>query len=85
MSYLDTVKEQVDAAKEDLIERYKTFVEDYIVKDLAASMINVSVIEKGLIEDEELNVEDFSKWLKHEGFIISVTEPSKTLSISLPH
>ena len=83
MSYIDDVKEKIRLKKEERLEAYKQYVDDYIVPQIADSMTSSAVIGSSDIEGEGIEVAGFKEWLSSVGFNVEVTGAQSVLTISL--
>ncbi len=81
MSYLESLKEEVETFKQQRIESYQQYMSDYVVSSLAGATKSVYIEAKHLVS-EDINVKDFIGWLEDTG--IDVNSTDKALTFSLP-
>tara|TARA_R110000850_G_scaffold49821_1_gene122782 strand:+ start:599 stop:865 length:267 start_codon:yes stop_codon:yes gene_type:complete len=83
MSYLDTIKEEVEEAKEAEIGLFKQFMEDYCISQFKDSLSNPSaMVHPESLLEEGISVEGFISWLEGEGFSVQATNNSGVIIIS---
>lgn len=68
MSYLDEFKNRIQEEKEAKIERYKMFMEEFVVPQFVNSITENANIATRALSDEGIDKKDFVNWLEVEGF-----------------
>lgn len=71
MSYLETVREQVSVAKEEELERFKSFVDDFCIGQFKDTSPHPSAVtSKDEVVSQGINVDNFCKWLGEQGLTV---------------
>ena len=71
MSYLETVREQVSVAKEEELERFKSFVDDFCIGQFRDSTPHPSAVtSKEEVVSQGINVDNFCNWLEEQGLTV---------------
>jgi len=72
MSYLETVREQVSVAKEEELERFKSFVDDFCIGQFRDSTPSPSAVtSKDEVVSQGINVDNLCKWLEEQGLTVA--------------
>jgi hypothetical protein len=75
MSYLENMKEQVQQSKEEEVESFKSFIEDFCVKQFRDSIPTpVATTDKNELLGQDISVSNFVSWLEAEGFSVTINE-----------
>tara|TARA_R110000851_G_scaffold85210_4_gene185427 strand:- start:343 stop:609 length:267 start_codon:yes stop_codon:yes gene_type:complete len=83
MSYLDTIKEKVEEAKEAEIGLFKQFMEDCCINQFKDSLSAPSaMVHADDLVEESISVAGFISWLEGEGFSVQATTNSGVIIIS---
>lgn len=81
MSYLEEVKNAVEYKKEELVEEYKQFMDDFIIKEFVDSTDNTATITESELRDCNINTKNFITWLQNAGFSVESTREKNTTYI----
>lgn len=82
MSYLDEFKNRIQEEKEAKIERYKQFMEDYVLTQFVNSLTGNAIINQRTLIDEGINKKEFINWLESEGFTTTISQGDIVIDIS---
>ena len=67
MSYLQEFKERIQEEKEVKVEKYKQFMEDFVLEQATLSSTG-NVIVNYIQFKDQFRLDDFKAWLEEEGF-----------------
>ena len=71
MSYLETVREQVSVAKEEELERFKSFVDDFCIGQFKDTSPHPSAVtSKDEVVSQGINADNLCKWLEEQGLTV---------------
>ena len=83
MSYIDEVKEKVKEGKLEILESYRVFMDEHIIPEFVSQTgTNCAIVDKALIIDESINVDNFIKWLEDESFTVTTSKKDTFITIS---
>ena len=83
MSYLETVQEQVSVAKEEELERFKSFVDDFCIGQFKDTSPHPSAVtSKDEVVGQGINVDNLCKWLEEQGLTVDLGKGYGSIVIS---